>query len=84
MLVIISQPIYSYWGCVDTDNWVSSMGDDCEYYAKHYCENGSAKRGNEGVFGSDFNYPEKNCCVCGKGKPQGNVIPFIFTLIKLY
>ena len=35
--------------------------------------------------GQNFNYPEKNCCICGKGKgklKQRNINKISFTYIK--
>ena len=64
-------------GCSDTLSWNNDrhhqrfwtyMGLEmnCEYYAMHYCENGSAKSGKEWRLGAFNNHPEKNCCICGK------------------
>ena len=33
-----------------------------------FCENGEIKPGKEVVFGNMSNYPEINCCGCGKLK----------------
>ena len=80
-------PIYFDSACVDTVSWVNGHGHDCKSYGKQWCENGAAKAGSEWTLGSTYNYPENNCCVCGKVKTQGNVIPlYIYNeqaLIKL-
>ena len=67
---------YFYLDCVDTASWVNGYGYGCTSYGElSWCENGAAKTGSEWTLGSKFNYPENNCCVCGKGQTQGNVIP---------
>jgi hypothetical protein len=63
--------IYFDLDCVDTGYWVNGHGHDCKSYSKRWCENGAAKK-----LGSKYNYPENNCCVCGKGKTQGNAMQF--------
>ena len=62
--------------CVDTGCWTNGHGHGCASYAKQWCQNGAANSGSEWTLGSTYNYPEKNCCVCGKESTQGNVIPF--------
>ena len=72
----ISLRIYLDLDCADTDSWVNGYEQDCKSYSKRWCENGAAKPGSEWSFGSYYNYPENNCCVCGKGKTQGNAMQF--------
>ena len=61
--------------CSDTPEWDNrgdGSGFDCKEYAeKKWCENGAARPGHEDSLGSKHNYPENNCCVCGKGKGTG-------------
>lgn len=52
--------------CVDTPHWKSPHGDDCNAYRNGVCENDGIKLGKEWAFGETFNYPERNCCGCGK------------------
>jgi len=54
--------------CTDTPNFNNGYGGGCGSYAKYgWCENGAAKPGLEWTLGATFKYPERNCCVCGKG-----------------
>ena len=54
-------------GCIDTPSWKSTDGLDCEAFRKlRVCENGGPKPGDYAHFGIENNYPEKNCCGCGK------------------
>ena len=61
--------------CSDTPEWDNKgdgSGFDCkEYVERNWCENGAARPGHEDSLGSNHNYPENNCCVCGKGKGTG-------------
>ena len=51
------------------ESWEDSSGYNCEDYKNHrWCENGVViTDGDIGGLGSDWNFPEANCCVCGKG-----------------
>ena len=49
-------------------------GDDCKEY-EMACEFGRFKYGFQSLAGPIHNYPEKNCCVCGK-----SIIFFVFFL----
>ena len=59
--------------CVDTPSWKNNrFGNnwaDCDVYARNYCRNGVLNWGGEGIKmgGKVNNYPEHNCCACGKG-----------------
>ena len=62
--------------CVDTDGWENGAGRDCNSYASNnWCENEAIKE--DWTSGSPYNYPENNCCVCGKRIPKGNVVPLL-------
>ena len=39
---------------------------DCEFYTKHVCKDGEARQGYENRLGANYNYPERNCCACGR------------------
>ena len=55
-------------GCEDTKDWDDGRGSfakNCEDQ-KDNCEFGHPKPGHEGYMGTLRNYPENNCCVCGK------------------
>jgi len=67
--------------CFDTPGWHIN-GFDCSFYANGYapwgfngyCADGAAKAGYEWTLGAQFNWPEDNCCACGKpGLPQGSL-----------
>jgi len=51
--------------CADTASWDNTSGKGCEQYAE-YCANGSFRPGSEWTGGEAFNFPEANCCSCGK------------------
>ena len=51
---------------MDTPLWNDHQGFNCELY-RVFCENEGIKPGNERLFGNGSNYPEINCCGCGKG-----------------
>ena len=54
-----------FLGCIDTKDWNPGYEKyDCNWYAKYWCKN--KKPTNEWVSGSKANYPEENCCACGK------------------
>jgi hypothetical protein len=46
-----------------TPGWTCRMYGDLR---THWCSNGELKGGG----GAKFEYPSRNCCVCGKEKPQ--------------
>ena len=46
--------------CVDTPGWIDRDGDSCDEYRRYYCHDGASN------VGSKYNYPEINCCGCGK------------------
>ena len=55
-------------GCEDTKDWDDGRGafaKNCEDQ-KDNCEYGHPKPGHSGYMGILRNYPENNCCVCGK------------------
>jgi len=66
--------------CVDTPGWVNGWngdGWDCDFYAnghaewgfEGWCANGAARAGSEWSLGEEWNFPERNCCACGKPAP---------------
>ena len=50
-------------------------GANCKIY-ETACEFGRFKHGFESLAGPGHNYPEKNCCVCGK-----SIVFFCFFVI---
>ena len=52
---------------MDTPLWDDgAFGEDCNTYRTYWCERNAMKPEYEFMFGSKSNYPEKNCCGCGK------------------
>ena len=55
--------------CTDTPSWKSSSGfywNDCDSYSNNWCQNRKVRPGKQYMLGKYYNYPEDNCCVCGK------------------
>jgi len=51
--------------CQNTPGWKNRMGKSCKTYEERgWCQNGSTRH----FSGWFANYPEKNCCACGKGR----------------
>ena len=48
--------------CADTEGWTDDNGNTCSDYEK----DGSIKI--DKYKGSEYNFPEYNCCISGKGK----------------
>lgn len=55
--------------CADTPDWDNHAGKGCGEYANAYCVNGAFRPGSEWTGGEGFNFPETNCCACGKTLP---------------
>ncbi|CAF1474163.1 unnamed protein product [Adineta steineri] len=73
----ISEPTF-YLDCIDTPNWINNNTANseptaftCYSYEVGYrvCSGGTVTSGNQWALGSMYNYPEFNCCGCGKGWP---------------
>ena len=62
----ISVPIHFNLVCTDTENWDDGNGNDCTSYV-NWCYEGVVISEKEWSIGEQRNYPENNCCVCGKG-----------------
>ena len=57
-------------------------GYNCEYYAKHFCEDGKPNYDNHlDMFGARYNWPELNCCACGGGNHMNSLDIHKFELI---
>ena len=53
--------------CIDTPNWTDLHKYDCKYYLnKDICRNNDLL--GEHYAGASYNFPELNCCACGKPK----------------
>jgi hypothetical protein len=67
-LVTVSDP--SYLLCKgDTPNWDNRHGISCEgYLSNSFCRGGGFLPHANWTSGFAFNFPEQNCCVCGKGR----------------
>jgi hypothetical protein len=52
--------------CVDTPGWKNPAKKTCHTYKqKKWCMDGKVKQ--KWTVGERWSFPEKNCCVCGKG-----------------
>eukprot|EP00966_Prymnesium_polylepis_P245541 5680452-Prymnesium_polylepis.2 len=55
--------------CVDTSRWVNQYGLGCDgYAAEGHCLGGDFILGHKWSGGDKFRYPERHCCVCGRGR----------------
>ena len=61
--------------CDDTTGWLNGHGQGCKSYAQKWCAAGKAKPDAEWTLGEIFKFPESNCCICGKDKPQTRKFP---------
>jgi FkbM family methyltransferase len=53
----------------DTPNWDNGHGVSCEgYVSSSFCRGGVFLPHANWTSGFAFNFPEQNCCVCGKGR----------------
>ena len=51
--------------CIDTINWTDKHNYNCNYYlTKGICRNNDLV--GEHYAGALYNFPELNCCACGK------------------
>ena len=55
--------------CIDTENWRNTAGFSCFEYevTQRWCANGKLIDSQRWTGGQRYNYPERNCCACGKG-----------------
>ena len=60
-------PFVSTQQCVDTEKWSDNKGKSCSTYAG-FCSSYQFKPGFETYAGAINNFPELNCCSCGKKK----------------
>ena len=54
--------------CIDALSWEDGFEETCTDYGNEYCENGRFKTDYEHYCGSTHNFPEENCCSCGKNR----------------
>ena len=81
MAIFLKTPIITYFDllatdhdyCTDTESWDDEFGNDCSYYIP-MCRAGAVLPGNENNMGLMYNYPELNCCVCGKERSGTQMI----------
>ena len=53
--------------CTDTSNWVDKHTFNCWFYErKGICSNGEIVSSAAYYGGNSYNFPELNCCECGK------------------
>ncbi|CAF1569520.1 unnamed protein product [Didymodactylos carnosus] len=70
-VLLTSSFTYQLLCCIDTPDWSnrqSGGGHTCFEYEFIYkwCVNGTLALNSEWTGGAFFNYPELNCCACGK------------------
>ena len=65
-----------FLACTDTPSWDDVHGKTCADYRKKYCFDNIAY-----VNGFLVNYPEQNCCGCGKVAKIGGIL---FKARKMY
>jgi hypothetical protein len=53
--------------CSDTLDWTNGNKKDCAYYGQQFCADGGPVARKGWTLGATYNYPENNCCACGKG-----------------
>merc|ERR1719258_484650 len=51
--------------CTDTPGWKNPKWGCDKYKQKGWCKDGKVRQ--KWTVGARFRFPEKNCCVCGKG-----------------
>ena len=66
MFVTLNLSISESMPCSDTPGWLNGQDLDCNAYERQWCHEGHANTGSEWTLGAKYNYPEDNCCVCGK------------------
>ena len=55
------------FSCTDDVDWDNGSGKRCiDYREQQWCHKGAFVVGKEWTGGSQFNYPERHCCVCGR------------------
>ena len=52
-------------GSADIVGWTNNHNATCLDYGA-FCTNGAFKPNSRWASGANFNYPESNCCACGK------------------
>ena len=52
--------------CTDTPGWTNGKNKNCDFYNKKRCKDGTFRKGQKWSIGLQFNFPEQNCCSCGK------------------
>ena len=58
--------IAKFENCQDTKNWNNLHDGTCSLYAAQRCTNGEPNADAAIWFSEFYNYPENNCCACGK------------------
>jgi len=67
--------------CVNTPGWLNGASNHpCATYAKEWCDAGMNRPGFAWTLGAKYNFPEKNCCACGKGAAGNAVAGVVYTL----
>lgn len=54
--------------CIDSSGWRNKYGATCAKYVHDLlCKDGRVVEGQAWASGAEYNFPERNCCACGKG-----------------
>ena len=67
-VLLLSLVLSSVKGCRD-NGWRDQRGRTCGFYSSNgLCSNGAPSLDPHHAhwIGSEYNYPERNCCACGK------------------
>ena len=71
-------------GCMDSPGWRNGKGIGCAKYASlGYCSNGRVAGIFKWALGAQHNFPERNCCACGKER-ELNTTAFLWNHEKLH
>ena len=74
-ICIIHNIIILLIACTDTIHWQANgelNGWSCDQFEKNgYCKNGKLSSDSYDISSGQYaNYPEDNCCACGKGRKR--------------
>ena len=59
--------------CADVVGFTNGYGQGCaEYEAKGWCRDGAVPADAAAFAGEKYNFPERNCCLCGYGSLTRN------------
>ena len=76
------KPEWGHYGCKDYEenNWCAQHQLDANWVHKIGGPTYGNGHGGGNKLGARLNYPERNCCACGKGKRQGKSKEYIICI----